>query len=198
MQIPDQPQGSLGAMAELISGGSTNDLLLRWDSTLPKTKTFIGKNELVEQETPLNGYIRGMYFYLPDTNLDPGTLQVFIEDPNGTYLSTAGDGRKYRLATYNDVVLDSTQGLVSLINPVQGRILVFYKKGGAHRRNDGIGTPGFVDVAWSRHAQPRGPRRHSTGRLRTTSCPRPGPDHGDPPGDRSPGCGDGPSPLGAR
>ena len=131
VHIPDQPKGSLGAMAQLISGGSTNDLLLRWDSTLPKTKTFIGKNELIEQETALNGYMRGMYFYLPDTNLDPGTLQVFIEDPNGTYLSTSGDGRKYRLATFNDVVLDSTQGLVSLINPVRGRILVFYKKGGS-------------------------------------------------------------------
>jgi hypothetical protein len=133
-------------MAQLISGGSTNDLLLRWDATLPKSKTFIGKNELVEQETALNGYVRGMYFYLPDTNIDPGTLQVFIEDPAGTYLST-GDGRKYRLGTYNDVVLDSTQGLVSLINAVHGRIVVFYKKGGSTVGSTGIGSPGIVDVA---------------------------------------------------
>src|SRR5208283_2324963 len=47
MQIPDQPQGSIGGMAEFAAGSSTNDLLLRWDATLPKTKTFIGKNELV-------------------------------------------------------------------------------------------------------------------------------------------------------
>jgi hypothetical protein len=147
MQIPSQPQGSLGAMAQLKSGGSTNDLLLRWDSTLPKTKTFIGKNELVEQETAINGYMRGMYFYLPDTNLDPGTLQVFIEDPTGTYLSTEIPvPRKYRLATYNDVALDSTQGLVLFLNAVHGRVLVFYKKGGAGV-GYGAGTPGIVDVS---------------------------------------------------
>ncbi|MGA2641007.1 MAG: hypothetical protein ABSG21_08890 [Spirochaetia bacterium] len=141
MQIPSQPQGSLGAMAQLKSGGSTNDLLLRWDATLPKTKTFIGKNELVEQETPVNGYLRGMYFYLPDTGLDPGTLQVFIEDPTGTYFSNESPvPRKYRLATYNDVVLDSTQGLVMLLNPVHGRVLAFYKKGGSPVGTTGTAT----------------------------------------------------------
>jgi hypothetical protein len=133
MQIPSQPQGSLGATAEFVSGGSTNDLLLRWDATLPKTKTFVGKNELIEQETPINGYLRGMYFYLPDINIDPGTLQVFIEDPTGTYFSTSAtdNGRKYRLATYNDAVLDSKQGLVLLLNAIHGRVLAFYKKNGS-------------------------------------------------------------------
>ncbi len=110
---------------------STNDLLLRWDATLPKTKTFVGKNELVEQETALDEYIRGMYFYLPDTGIDTGTLQVFIEDPNGTYVSAEAPPRRYRLATYNDVVLDSVNGLVSLKNAVKGKVLVFYRKSGA-------------------------------------------------------------------
>jgi hypothetical protein len=147
MQIPSQPRGSLGAMAEFQSGGSTNDLLLRWDSTLPKTKTFIGKNELVEQETGINGYMRGMYFYLPDTNIDPGTLQVFIEDPNGTYLSSDPPGpRKYRLATFNDAVLDSAQGLVTLVNAVHGRVVVSYRKNGVGVGST-PGTPGIVDVA---------------------------------------------------
>ena len=147
MQIPDQPQGSLGGTAQFVSGGSTNDLLLRWDATLPKTKTFVGKNELVEQETGINEYIRGSYFYLPDTNIDTGTLQVYIEDPNGTFVSS--DLRKYRLATYNDVVTDSTNGLVYLINVtsvVKGRVLVYYKKGGLGVGYAG-GTPGFVDLA---------------------------------------------------
>jgi hypothetical protein len=146
MQIPDQPQGSLGIMSELASLGSTNDLLLRWDATLPKTKTFVGRNELVEQEIGINEYIRGMYFYLPDTGLDTGTLQAFIEDPNGTYISTeAPVARKYRLATYTDVILDSVNGLVLLKNAVKGRVLVFYRKGGLS-----VGTTSgatFVDVS---------------------------------------------------
>jgi hypothetical protein len=146
VQIPDQPQGSLGAMAEFVSGGSTNDLLLRWDATLPKTKTFLGKNELVVQETGINEYIRGRYFYLPDTNLDPGTLQVYIEDPNGTFVSTEPPfPRKYRLATFNDVVPDSVNGLVYLVNAVKGRVLVYYKRGGLGV-GTAAGTPGFVDL----------------------------------------------------
>lgn len=145
MQIPDQPQGSLGVMSELAAAGSTNDLLLRWDATLPRTKTFVGRNELVEQEIGINEYIRGVYFYLPDTGLDTGTLQVFIEDSTGTYAST--DGRKYRLATYNDVVLDSVNGLVSLKNAVKGRVLVYYRKGGLGVGTVGLGVAGFVDVA---------------------------------------------------
>jgi hypothetical protein len=146
MQIPEQPLGSLGVTSQIVTGGSTNDVLLRWDATLPRTKTFIGRNELVEQETGLNEYIRGMYFYLPDVGLDTGTLQVFIEDPNGTYVSTeAPFPRKYRLATFNDVVLDSVNGLVSLKNPVKGRVLVFYKKGGAPVGTTANGQ--FVDVS---------------------------------------------------
>ena len=142
MHIPDQPQGSLGATAQFVSGGSTNDLLLRWDATLPKTKTFVGKNELVEQVTGIDEYMRGRYFYLPDTNLDTGTLQVYIEDPNGTFLESPSL-RKYRLATYNDVIPDSVNGLVYLINPVKGRVLVYYKKGGlesGHTAWDGLAS----------------------------------------------------------
>lgn len=144
MQIPDQSFGSLGAMAQLVSGGATNDLLLRWDPAQRKTKTFVGKNELVEKEIGIDTYVRGRYFFLPDFGLDPGTLQVFLEDPTGTYLSAA-DGRKYRLATYDEVVLDSTNGLVSLRNVFKGRVLVYYKKG-----NFGVGyaagTPGLPAV----------------------------------------------------
>jgi hypothetical protein len=142
LQVPSQPKGSLGASAEFVSGASTNDLLLRWDPTQQKHMTFIGKNELTEQEVGIDAYVRGMYFFLPDVGLDPGTLQVFIEDPAGTYPSTA-DGRKYRLAAYDDVVLDSSLGLISLRNAVKGRVLVFYRKGAHPVGDPSIGSKGL-------------------------------------------------------
>ena len=141
LQIPDQPKGSLGASAELVSGSSTNDLLLRWDPTAQKSKTFIGKNELTEQEVGIDSYTRGMFFFLPGTGLDTGTLTVLIEDPAGT--STGSDQRKYRPGTYNDVVLDSVQGLVTLRNALKGRVLVFYKKGGYAVGDPTIGIGGL-------------------------------------------------------
>ena len=76
VQIPSQPFGSLGAMSEFIAGGATNDVMLRWDPAQRKTKTFIGKNELVEKEIGIDTYMRGRYFFLPDFGIDTGSIQV--------------------------------------------------------------------------------------------------------------------------
>jgi hypothetical protein len=132
MQIPNQATGSLGASAELASGRSLNDILLRWDATKARQKTFVGPYELIEEELDVSGYTRGMYFFLPDTGLDADSLVVLIEDASGAYASGSADGgRKYRKAVYDDVVLDSALGLVTLRNAVQGRVLVHYTRAGA-------------------------------------------------------------------
>jgi hypothetical protein len=145
LSIPEQARGSLGASATLISGLSTNNLLLRWDAEARKSKTFVGKNELVEQEISVDAYTRGRYFFLPDTAIDQGTLQVYLEDMAGTVQVVESAGlRRYRLAGFDDVVLDSALGLVSLRSPAKGRVLVYYRKQGA-----GVGTaagmPGLPD-----------------------------------------------------
>jgi hypothetical protein len=147
MQIPGQAFGSLGASAQFVAGGATNDLLLRWDPSERKTKTFVGTNELLEREIGIDTYTKGRYFFLPDIDLDTGSLQVFLEDSAGTYASIPlfSDGRKYRLATFDDVVLDSTNGLVSLRNAFKGRVLVFYKRGTVAVGN-AAGTPGLPFV----------------------------------------------------
>ena len=143
LQIPDQPKGSLGAMAQLVSGNSTNNLLLRWDAASRKTKTFIGKHELVEQEIGIDTYMRGRHFFLPDIGLDNNSLQVFLEDASGTYISS--DSRRYRLATYDEVAQDSSLGTVYLRNTFKARVLVHYKRGLAV--GFAAGTPGLPDDA---------------------------------------------------
>jgi hypothetical protein len=144
MQVPGQSRGSLGAVARLVSGTSTNDLLLRWDSAAQKRKTFVGRNELAEQVVGIDAYLRGRYFFLPDVKLDPDTLQVFMEDPQGAYLSSEPAGtRRYRPATYDDAVLDSNLGLVSLRVPARGRVLVHYHKNGNEVGSAAIGRNGL-------------------------------------------------------
>jgi hypothetical protein len=144
LQVPSQPTGSLGASAELVSGTSTNDLLLRWDAAPRKTKTFVGKHELVEQRLSLDSYTKGMFFFLPDVNIDQGTLKVYVEDAKGAYTSTteplSAPTRRYRLATYDDVILDSVNGLVTLRNALKGRVLVYYTKSGLSVGNTGGAT----------------------------------------------------------
>jgi hypothetical protein len=142
MQIPDQPKGSLGAMATLVSGSSTNNLLLRWDAAPRRTKTFIGKHELVEQEIGIDSYMKGRHFFLPDIAIDPNSLKVFLEDQGGIYIGN--DGRKYRLATYDEVEQDSVLGLVYLRIVFRGRVVVYYTRGLAPV-GTALGTPGLPD-----------------------------------------------------
>ena len=154
LEIPAQPTSSIGASAELVSGPSTNDFLLRWDSTAIKHKTFVGKNELIQQDVGLETYTKGRYFFLPDTNIDVGSLVVYLEDKYGTVTGTdpAGHASTYRLATLTDVTVDTTNGLVSLNNAVKGRVLVYYTVG-----NQPVGTNLVVNAI---------PRDSTTGLLK--------------------------------
>ena len=47
------------------------DAALRWDATAVKHKSFVGRNELIEQHVGLETYTKGRYFFLPETNIDP-------------------------------------------------------------------------------------------------------------------------------
>jgi hypothetical protein len=124
-EVPDQSESSLGASVLLASGDTTNQFLLRWDSSEEKTKDFIGANEVVRQKVSPDAFIRGRYFFLPDTGV--AGLTVYIEDPAGTVLGS--DFRKYRAAGFDDVVLDSSGGLVSFKAVPKGRVLVHYTSG---------------------------------------------------------------------
>ncbi|MGO9413344.1 MAG: hypothetical protein ACLQCB_21670 [Spirochaetia bacterium] len=145
LEIPAQPTSSIGASAELVSGSSTNDLLLRWDSTAIKHKTFVGKNELIDQHIGVESYTKGRYFFLPDVGIDVGSLVVYLEDKYGTVIGTdsAGHASTYRLATLTDVTIDTTNGLVSLKSAVKGRVVVYYTVGGTAVGASTIGNAGI-------------------------------------------------------
>ena len=81
LQVPEQAASSLGASARFVAGSSVNDILLRWDSSGTRTKSFVGRNELWEETVLPGAYLRGMFFFLPDTSVD--SLEVLLEDPDG-------------------------------------------------------------------------------------------------------------------
>ena len=164
LQIPAQPTSSIGASAELVSGSSTNDLLLRWDATAVKHKSFVGRNELIEQHVGLETYTKGRYFFLPDTNIDPGSLVVYLQDQYGTVSGSdlAGHTSTYRLATLTDVTVDTTNGLVFLKSAAKGRVAVYYTKGNQpvgtytsnaalprNALNGALTFPGTMPFSWS-------------------------------------------------
>jgi hypothetical protein len=139
LQVPSQAANSLGAFARLAAGSTMNELLLRWDATGVNSKVFLGKNELVEERIPLDSYIRGRYFFLPDSGVE--NLEVYLEDSAGTL--PGSDGKRYRKAGFDDVVVDSAKGLVGLRTARTGRVLAFYAKGAAKVGDIAIGRKGL-------------------------------------------------------
>jgi hypothetical protein len=139
LQTPSQAANSLGAFARLAAGSSLNELLLRWDATGVNSKVFVGKNELDEERIPLDSYIRGRFFYLPDTVVE--NLEVYLEDPAGTL--AGGDSKRYRRAGFDDVIVDSLKGLVTLRAAGTGRVLAFYRKGALQVGDPGMGVDGL-------------------------------------------------------
>ncbi len=133
ISIPDQGDSSLGIEAELLSGDSIHQLLLRFDNNDEGKVTFIGKNEVTEERIPLNDFIKGRFFKLPDEDVQ--NLVVYIEDPDGIYTdlddsSDRNDGFRYRKAGLEDATLDSERGLVLLKDEPAGKVFVYYTKSG--------------------------------------------------------------------
>jgi hypothetical protein len=124
LEIPDQEEGSLGISALVASGIGTNEALLRWDVTGEQHRTYIGPDELLEERIGLDAWIRGRFFVLPDTNVED--LVVLLEDAEGTV--SGSDGRTYRQADFDDVIVDAAAGRVTLRTEWKGRVLAYYKK----------------------------------------------------------------------
>ena len=55
---------------------------------------------------------------------------VLLEDADGTLVPTPADGRSYRPAEFDDVILDAAAGRVTLKAERKGRVLAYYEKGG--------------------------------------------------------------------
>lgn len=129
IDVPASGLSSLGVEALLGTGMSEHQLLLRYDNNEPDSLTFIGRNLVSEQVIPLDEYIRGRFFKLPDDDIDAGTLEVYLQDRNGSYSDS--DGRRYRKATVDDAELDRQNGTVFLKEAAAGNVVVYYEKGAA-------------------------------------------------------------------
>ncbi|MBN1696823.1 MAG: hypothetical protein JW881_04860 [Spirochaetales bacterium] len=127
LNIADIENSSLGAEVLFQTPAATHELLLRYEYSEEKKKTFEGLREIEEIRFVPEQYMRGRFFLLPDSNVTD--LSVYLEDNDKGTLS-GSDGRTYRKATFDEVVLDSAAGTVSLKEYRKGRILVYYKKNG--------------------------------------------------------------------
>ncbi|MBN1835195.1 MAG: hypothetical protein JW820_05040, partial [Spirochaetales bacterium] len=134
LEVPAAGSSSIGASALMAGAYSSHELLLRYDNNEPVSYTFLGRNLLSEEVLQLDDYERGRFFRLPDAGVTD--LEVYIQDPDGEY--AGNDSLRYRLAALEDAVLDAAAGTVSLREPAEGSVLVFYRKDG-----DDVGSAGL-------------------------------------------------------
>ena len=139
LQVPEAPGNSLGATGKFQTASTQHELLLRYDPVEKRSKTFLGKNEVIEEQIELPGYVRGRYFIFPDADVEG--VAIYIEDDSGGF--SASDSRSYRAAGSDEVIIDSEYGTVSLKEPAQGRVLAFYRKNGYNVGDTNLGT-GFL------------------------------------------------------
>jgi hypothetical protein len=136
LNIPEQGHASLGVSAVITPGFSRHELLIRYDNTIKEKKVFVGFNEVVEEFVSPNSYLSGRSFMLPDAGITG--LEVYIEDEHGEH--SGNDGKRYRLASVNDIEQDTEQGLLFILNKVPGRILVYYTKMGFPVGDNALGA----------------------------------------------------------
>lgn len=142
LQIPEAPGNSLGATGKFQTESTQHELLLRYDPVEKRSKTFLGKNEVIEEQLELPNYVRGRFFILPDREVE--NCGVYLETEAGVL--SGDDGKTYRLAGNEDVIIDEEGGFVTLKEPSPGRVLVYYEKDGKSVGDSGLGVDFLCDV----------------------------------------------------
>ncbi|MDR1932779.1 MAG: hypothetical protein LBQ57_08175 [Spirochaetales bacterium] len=137
MEFPGSSRHSPALSTMFQTERTQHEFLFRYDPSLPRKKTFIGKNEVEEARIDPANYVRGRFFVLPDTEVSLPDLSLYIEDAKGTI--TGDNGRRYRRATNFDYSYLPEDGSITLTNASAGRVLVYYTKGGAEVGNPSLG-----------------------------------------------------------
>lgn len=102
------------------------------DSVKLVTDSFRGSNRLLEKRLLSAEFLRGLYYYLPDSNIT-NDVEIHLSDELGTLfpsipVSVATHRRFRKLSENKDFILNKESGLVTFKESVYGRsVLIYYK-----------------------------------------------------------------------
>ncbi|MBN2658313.1 MAG: hypothetical protein JXR86_14730 [Spirochaetales bacterium] len=146
ISVPAPEYNTPGLSADFQTGISTHDVMIRYDPSSEQKKTFLGEYEVTEELLELGDFKRGQYFILPDDNIDTGSLEIYIADKNGIYTSIDGNGdpyRNFRKASADEYSFSNARGTVTLTEPAESDVVVYYAKSGLPVGNISLGA-GFI------------------------------------------------------
>ncbi len=110
---------SPGIKARFTTQNSEHEFIVRYEQADLLSKEFRGPYEVEVETLSLPSYRQGRDFILP--HIEISTPEVYQETSEGGWLG--GDGRRYGKAPFK---VDQEKGILSLLEPPQGRVLVYY------------------------------------------------------------------------
>jgi len=125
--------------------------LFRYDVALSGQKNFKGqKKEVVESFFDVD-YVKARFFFLPDENIDEGTLLVYRSTSSISDISI--DGKSFvLLGRTTDYDFNNSTGYIYLAEPLgaEEELCVYYQKGGSEVGSDVLGSDAIINTSGAR------------------------------------------------
>jgi len=127
-----------GAVVRLGTARTYHEFLLQLENSVTRRERYVAGAAVQESRIQPQSYLRGRVFVLPDE--DVRSLEVLVEDGDGTVLGTGGTRRFRSIEPASGMyVLDDDRGILRLSDDLAGdeTILVWYETDAGP-----VGTPG--------------------------------------------------------
>jgi len=145
--IDEGNQDSFGVRARAGRGNFTVEGLLRYNVAYEGTKEFTGSKNSVVMDALDVEYATGKFFFLPDTQIDTGSLELYRSTSSGEDIIV--DGKKFRLMSRGiDYDFDNSNGRIYLNDALayNEELIVYYEKNGTAVGDSSLGTQAIIDT----------------------------------------------------
>ncbi|MBI9106844.1 MAG: hypothetical protein JEZ04_08860 [Spirochaetales bacterium] len=124
--VPDGGPSSFGFYSSFNGGGSSHELLLRFDPDKEHTKVYIGTDSVTEIELEVSDYLRERFYYLPGA---PASAAFYIESTGSTSpavtLSSGTIVRSFKKLSADAYSYSPITGLLYLKKKPEGILLAY-------------------------------------------------------------------------
>ena len=121
--------------------------LLRYDVAFKGEKHFKGLKQHIDMKALDVDYVKAQYFFLPDKNIDEGSLLLY---KSSTILADiVVDNKNFKLLTRNiDYTFDNTTGFIDLKEALKDdeELIVYYEKNGLKVGDPSLGQQAIIDT----------------------------------------------------
>ncbi|MBN2510789.1 MAG: hypothetical protein JXB03_10945 [Spirochaetales bacterium] len=127
ISFPDGSNQGFGGYAHFGNNRWDNHMLLRFDTFSRETLNYRGTSEIHTTFIPLESYLRGVSFLLPDAGIQ--SPKVLVQDMSGAI--TGDDGQTYAVMDPKLYTLANDTGYIEFAAPLTRKTLITYQSNAA-------------------------------------------------------------------